>query len=308
MNAMLALPLVLLWLVMVLKPAGLKRALMVTAVFAAAAAFAWYAWKFWYFSAAPKQKALFKETGVIFYIGNNPAAHGTYRKLPNVRASARGHSLDARRIVDMHLGRPATDKEMNDYWLGKGLEFIRENPGRWLKLEAAKFFLTFNDYEVPNSENYDFTRLQSWPLKLPLVGFGLAGPLGVLGLFFWDRKRKTQLLLAVFCAAYAASLLITYVTAAYRLPLYPPFFLLGAHGLTAFFDRARSAGWRSVRTAGCVLLAAFAFMNFKSYLSPARYEMRTFKRIEKARVIVEGLKSSRAELETDDYLMALKDV
>lgn len=156
--------------------------------------------------------------GYTFYLGNNPWATGTGIYPPGFSSVPPLEESQPALIAERELGRSLKPSEVSRYWLLRGLAFIAENPGAWLKLTAAKFFFFWNRYEIP--DNYDLQFISghfATLLRWPLVSFALAGCLGAAGLFLCRRKESSGLLLFLF-AAYFASLLPFWLTDRYRLP------------------------------------------------------------------------------------------
>jgi hypothetical protein len=80
------------------------------------------------------------QAGTNFYIGNSPQSDGMTAILPGTRGSWWGGFDDVKRLAEQAMGRPLTGAEIDRYWLGKGLEFWRQQPGKALGLLARKAF------------------------------------------------------------------------------------------------------------------------------------------------------------------------
>lgn len=179
--------------------------------------------------------------GFTFFLGNSPGATGTGIYPPGFSSNPVLEETQPAMLAEAALGRPLKPSEVSGYWLRRGLRFIAENPGEWLRLTAAKFFFFWNRYEIP--DNYDlqfiaanFRTVLGWPL----ASFALAGCLGAAGLFLCRRKEASGLLAFLFCA-YLLSVLPFWVTDRYRLPAL--IFLLPAAGgfLSALAAKERLA-------------------------------------------------------------------
>ncbi len=156
--------------------------------------------------------------GFTFFLGNNPGATGAGIYPSGFSSNPLLEESQPARLAEEALGRPLQPAEISSFWLRKGLSFIAENPAAWLGQTAAKFFLFWNRYEIP--DNYDLQFIGAnfgTLLRWPLVSFGLAGCFGAAGLFICRRKEASGLLLALFLA-YFASLLPFWMTDRYRLP------------------------------------------------------------------------------------------
>lgn len=86
--------------------------------------------------------------GFTFYHGNNPLASGTASSVPGISASRRLQHLDAARIYEKASGRAGTWREVDGYFLRKGLAFWSHDPARAAGLVARKayWFLTGRNY------------------------------------------------------------------------------------------------------------------------------------------------------------------
>jgi len=240
--------------------------------------------KAWLRTAIPRQTAAFQESGMHFYIGNNPDATGTYQKPRGIDASATGHTEQARKIAEKISKRKLTDDEVNRFWFLQGRRFIRERPKEWLALELRKFFLLANAYEIPNDENYDAARRNSRVLSLPLFSYGLIGALGVLGIWL-NREKWTAgtALLLFFLVSYAVTLLATFVTSGYRLPVHIPLILFSASAIDRTKALWDARQFKTLAAGAMIFLAFFVLMNAKSFLPKERYDKFLEKRIEKAK-------------------------
>ena len=201
--------------------------------------------------------------GPNFYIGNNPAADGTYKSLRPRRGKAAFERQDATQIAEQAMGRSLTPAEVSGYFTDQALAFIRSNPGRWLQLLWRKFVLTWNTTEISDTEDqYTYARW-SWPLKLGVVwNLGVLAPLGLLGIWITAGDWRRLWILHVMLAAYVASLILFYVFARYRFPMVPFLVLFAAAGLVDL--RRFWHGGSRAATAGCAAatVAVAVFCNW----------------------------------------------
>jgi 4-amino-4-deoxy-L-arabinose transferase-like glycosyltransferase len=266
-------PAVFVWIFMAFYPKKKSDCFFYMAVFCLVSLLTAGLWNLWLRKHIPNQQLLMTQSGIHFYIAHNPDANGTYNLISFIRPSALGHAVDAQRFVEAEKKRKVSAEEVNQYWFQKGIDYILKNPGDWLVLELKKLFLIFNAYEIPNDENYDYTRKQSWFLSLPFFSFGLIAPLGLAGLWLGLRKSEAVFsLLALFVAAYVLSLLSNFVTGAYRLPVQLPLILSAAYALVQIPAIWESMKWKEYKGMGIVLLVLFLFCNYQTYLSKCQYE------------------------------------
>lgn len=184
--------------------------------------------------------------GVNFFIGNNPASDGKTAVAPG-RQREIGEYRDnvwvaSKSIAEEELGRELAASEVSRHWFRKGLGFWSGSPGRAAGLFLRKVYYLFHGYEIPNNMDPYFSHEWSWVLRLLMwdtvlfLPFGLIGPLGLIGVFFWCRRladRPEQSgnvfsLLLLFGGSYAASVVLFFVNARFRLPVIPVFIVFAA--------------------------------------------------------------------------------
>ncbi len=222
------------------------------------------------------------ETGIHFYMGNHPQANGTYRKAEGIRASAVGHTVDARQIAEKDLGRTLSIRDLNLFWLKKTADTIFENPWRWIQLEMKKFFLIWNTYEVANNQNYEYWRRYSFVLGLPLVSYGWLAPLALLGWLYLSRDTRPAVsLLKGLAVFYILALMLTFVTADYRLPLHPIWIIFASCAVDRFVQDWQGGKFQSLRRSFCFFVLFFIFCNYQTYLPKYRYDSSLQKRHDK---------------------------
>ena len=95
------------------------------------------------------------QLGPNFYIGNHAGASGIYEPLTPGGGSAERERSDAERLAEQARGRALSPGEVSDYWLGLALEYIRSQPGDWLRLTGVKLRLTLNAAEIADTESLE---------------------------------------------------------------------------------------------------------------------------------------------------------
>ncbi len=205
--------------------------------------------------------------GINFYIGNNPRANGYYA-VPEYRGRSLGGTPERQKTMMYRLaraesGRKLSHSEVSGFWLNKGIEFCRREPGRCATLVWNKFIFFWNRHERANVESLYFHRRFGGILSLPLVGFGLLAPFGLLGLLTSSSRWKSLILLYGGVAAYLGAALVFYVLARYRLPVVPflaPFAGIGVIDLLkSIRNRERAAAGLRI----AVLFLLFYFVNMR---------------------------------------------
>ncbi|MGH9142767.1 MAG: ArnT family glycosyltransferase, partial [Vicinamibacterales bacterium] len=156
--------------------------------------------------------------GPNFYIGNNPAADGTYQSLRFGRGAPEFERQDATELAERAVGTRLTPAQVSTYWTDKALTFITSQPGHWLRLMGRKAALLLNATEMVDTESQEAHAEWSLPLRLGgWVGhFGILVPLALFGVIVsWPRRARLWILYAM-TLAYAASVVVFYVFARYR--------------------------------------------------------------------------------------------
>jgi tetratricopeptide (TPR) repeat protein len=125
---------------------------------------------------------------------------------------------------------------------------------------VRKTSFALSSYEIPQLENYYFQKGYSRLLSLPLPGFAVVGPLGLLGLAMSLRRRKAALL-GIWFSVYIASVIAFFVVARYRLPVVPALIAGACFAATELFDRARTRRWSALLAPACALAAMSVLVN-----------------------------------------------
>ena len=201
------------------------------------------------------------QAGQNFYQGNHAGATtGRYVVLPFVRSNPKYEEHDFVAEAERRSGRTGmTTRDASRFWFGEGLAWIRAHPGAWLRLMAKKAVVLWEAYEVPDNLDYYVYRETAPVLRLPLPGFGLVAPLGLLGAFLlWKRPAWVRGVL-VHVAVYAASVLLFFVIARYRLAMIPALLPLAGYAVVHVAGTARAAARRQgSRARALALLGALA--------------------------------------------------
>jgi 4-amino-4-deoxy-L-arabinose transferase-like glycosyltransferase len=217
--------------------------------------------------------------GVNFYIGNNALSNGMQAVVPGTRETWWGGYDDTVGIAEREAGRRLRASEVSDYWLRRGLEYIRDEPADWLRLTGRKIVALVGDPEIANNEPYESRRARFWSLRLVPLSFGV-----LLGLFLASLplmfqatagaaerdgpsargprdgsalRRRFVILILGFLVVYGATIVAFFVTGRYRVPL-APFIAMGAAlALVTLFRLARERRWAR---AGTLALSALVLV------------------------------------------------
>ncbi|HIE61178.1 MAG TPA: hypothetical protein EYQ02_05830 [Microbacterium sp.] len=203
--------------------------------------------------------------GANFYMGNQRGADGTWQ-LPSIGTRTRVDNPRAMRdaftkAAESATGRPLKPSEVSSYWLGRGMDEVRADWTRWLRLEARKFGLFWNAYEIWNNRSLEVSKRFSWVLQMPLVSFGVVAPLGLLGLFLTARRWRELVPVHATIACYLASALLFFVLSRYRLPATVLLIPFAAFAVVELIGRLRLRELRMNASVITLLLAATLFVH-----------------------------------------------
>jgi len=200
--------------------------------------------------------------GLNFYIGNNPHSDGRTAIAPGERLDFWGSYERAILRAEDALGRKLKPSEVSDYHYKLAWDFIRQQPGKALALTVLKLRLFWSRYEIANNKNLYFWTERFTPIVrfLPL-GFGVIGPLGILGLVLCRRRGVELFPLWGFVLVYMLSVVLFFCTARYRMPVIPVLILLAVYAVFQGVSAVRQARWKSVAGGLVALAFATAFVN-----------------------------------------------
>jgi 4-amino-4-deoxy-L-arabinose transferase-like glycosyltransferase len=182
------------------------------------------------------------QAGQNFYQGNNAGATtGRYVALPFVRSNPKYEEHDFVAEAERRSGRTMTTRDASRFWFAEALAWIRSHPGDWLRLMAKKVVVLWEAYEVPDNLDYYVYRETAPVLRLPLPGFGLVAPLGLLGAFLLRNRPGWARGILVHFTVYAGSVLLFFVIARYRLAMIPALFPMAGYAVVHMARAARDA-------------------------------------------------------------------
>ena len=231
---------------------------------------------------APPERIPFAyPAGIHLFIGNGPMAKGTYAPVFGITPSGVGHVLDAAKIMEKETGRRASPREVSAWWTSRTVAAIRSDPSRFGRLALKKLRLFANAYEIPNNEDYYFARRYSWVLRLPLFSWAIVAPLAFLGLCLSAVRLRPAgaLLYSALFIVVVLTLVVSFVTARYRLPVVPFACLLAGYAIQWTFETVKSRRWRRIGFSVGPLVVGLALVLWPTPLDPARYLAGTEKKM-----------------------------
>ena len=147
----------------------------------------------------------FSPVGFNYYTGNSSEAWGGYVEHKKLDNNLVGHFQGLKKYTDDLSGKNLNRNEIDDYWLDRSLNFIKNNPYDYVVLQFKKVSLLFSQYGQGQPEEYRAWRWKRPILSIAIFDHGLIVSLGLIGMFFYIRKRR----LLSFDKFYFASLIVT---------------------------------------------------------------------------------------------------
>jgi tetratricopeptide (TPR) repeat protein len=198
------------------------------------------------------------QLGPNLYMGNNPAAGGHYVPLRPGREDPAFEATDAIELAEAARGKHLSMREVSDYWVGRALGFVRDDPWRWLALTGRKLLLLLNATEIMDVEEFETHARASFVLRALgwLLNFGTLLPLAAAGLWLTRREGERLRLLQVVLITLFAGMLPFFVFGRYRFPLVPPLAVLAAAALVAVADGVRTRKFSTLAPAAGLAAAA----------------------------------------------------
>jgi 4-amino-4-deoxy-L-arabinose transferase-like glycosyltransferase len=193
--------------------------------------------------------------GVNFWIGNNPHADGTYRPVSPGKQVPALERAEPRRIAEAETGRSLSGAEVSRFWRDRSLRWAAREPAAFARLQLAKTRLYLSWYEWPDAVDYYWTKSISPALALPLAEFGSVSLLALAGFVLARRRWRELAPVWLFEIGWAASTIVFFLFARYRLPAVPGLLVLAAVPLVAL-GRALREKRRAVALAGALAIAA----------------------------------------------------
>ena len=219
--------------------------------------------------------------GINFYIGNNPNADGftarTARRMYFFGRYQDSVEMFSKEEAGESLGRDnPTAAEISHYWFHRAAQWIRHNPGAWIRLMLKKTLLFFTNYEIKNNKNMYFVTRYSALLRffLSFLPFALVGSLGLIGIVFAMIKKRSPetWLLVLFLFSYIFSVVLFFVSARYRAPAMTILIPFAGYALTTLWD-ASGARRQFTLFAGMISLVVLMGLSFTDWyhVKPQNY-------------------------------------
>ncbi len=183
--------------------------------------------------------------GFNFYIGNNLDAEGVFLAPKGTGNNVETQIRDSRTVAEQDLGRSLKPSEVSSYWSGKAWNYILNNPEDFVRLWFHKLLLFFDAREISDVDDYEFAKKFNPLLRFPWLGFGIIGPLFLVGLAAHFSKLKYKALTLGWLASYILGVTLFFINARYRLPILSVILVVAAIGFFVLWDLVRERRWGS---------------------------------------------------------------
>ncbi len=127
------------------------------------------------------------QSGLSFYVGNNPKATGVFENPDFIRPTHGGQDEDQVIAAETLAKRKLTPAQVVWFWRGQGFAFIKNDPLDYLRLLARKFRLFFTETEY--AYDIDLLLQRDWKQRFDVNPFLLICPLAFLGIILTRRNR-----------------------------------------------------------------------------------------------------------------------
>ncbi len=213
--------------------------------------------------------------GINFYLGNNDYADGLTMIMPEVDLN-QSISWDmfvpaTNAYAEREIGREMSDGDISDFWNRKALEFILENPEKFLNLVWRKTVYLASGFENSDAADIYYQRNKSVLYSYLVWDFLISFPLGVLlpiaivSVFVLRNDFRKLLPLYIFILAYIPSIVLFLVTARHRLPIIPFLIIIASGGLVRFFQTDRDFSFIKKGTIAALLIVCVFVLNQKYF-------------------------------------------
>lgn len=264
-NFLLLAPFLACWLAAAAAPAAPRLRLSLAAAFLAGAALIVALTAYRNFRVGQDLVLITAQGGQNFYLGNhNQNYWGVYKAPPFVRANPLFEESDFRAEAERRTGRKDwKPSQLSNFWFAQAWQEIQARPGLFGLRLARKAFLFFTRQEISDNISYSFfARNYSWLLRLPLPGWGLIVPLGLLGMGLALASRKGRLLALVF-GVYFSSIILFFIFTRYRIQMAPVLLIFSAFAVGEGIRRWQARRFRELAVgigvgAGLTVLTSFS--------------------------------------------------
>jgi 4-amino-4-deoxy-L-arabinose transferase-like glycosyltransferase len=212
------------------------------------------------------------------WAANRPGANGRYytQHVSLPPELARANPARAESILlyaEETQGQPPEIPAMNAHWRRRFMQEVVSHPLRWGRLMLRKAYALLNNWEQYNNKTFAFHKALSPWLRWNPICWGVLLVLGVAGAARLAAEApRTAAAAAAVGLACAASILLVFVSARFRLPLAGLLAVLAGGALASpGFWRHWSGGRRAALAASIALAGLLSFSSLDGVADPATF-------------------------------------
>ncbi|NQT34465.1 tetratricopeptide repeat protein [bacterium] len=199
--------------------------------------------------------------GVNFYIGNASGATGWSSELPGIGAN--WDDSDAIRLAENDAGKSLTSIEVSNRFWQMSWREIKSQPAEWMRLFLKKCLMLFNVREAGNNRPLSLPKATSPMMNiLFLISIGSLLPFAVVGIVSNLKDGSVRIIL-LFIALLGASLLLFFINARYRMPLFPAIAVLAGLGIKQLWEESVK---KRIRVRTLLLLTGSAVLSLPGWI------------------------------------------
>lgn len=183
--------------------------------------------------------------GLNLYVGNGEGSDGTAHIRP-------GYEWERLTAMPLLAGKEGSVKESR-FFTRRVLESIRRNPAIFFRRLAAKALLFASSFPIDASQDFEYFRERSFPLRILFFDGILLVSLAVAFLITRSAWRRDRLIPAVAFIGYWVGVTLTVYSIRYRAPVWPFLVLLAAPALVTLRSLPRGALLRTLAVAAALI-------------------------------------------------------
>jgi hypothetical protein len=190
--------------------------------------------------------------GENLYLAYGPEAGEFYPPLPFVTAVPHREHEDFREEASLRAGRTLGRGQASEFWYRETLSAVLADPAGAAGRALRKVKVLFQDFEVPDSEDFSVAREQL-PFLRVLPTFGWIFGIGLVGLFGPVRTLRSRSPLIWLLAFLAIEVALTFNLARYRLAMVAIWLIPSGAGAAWLWEAAvhRGSGARRAARRWC---------------------------------------------------------
>jgi len=238
------------------------------------------------------------QSGLSFYVGNNPQATGIFENPRFIRPSHSGQDEDQRIVAQMISKKELPPAAVSKFWRRKGWDFIRNQPLDYGLLLGRKLLLFLKDTE--RAHDLDLLLQSKWRRTLNYNPFFILCPLALLGIILaLQQKRKEHIFLLLLILSQLILTLIFFLITRHRITILPLLLIYESFFLVTLVHRIKK---KKYKHGVAILLPVIVFMGISA---PERVKAKNIDFIEHAKKCAIFEKKGQLDRAKSECMLAL---